>query len=76
MSCMQIHHRCSVCRYITVSKEAQRALFYALVEASDVDPDQAPLVLWLNGWVSADPAHFLFIVLLFSYYYRLFIIEI
>ena len=38
-------------RYVTVDEEAGRALFYAFVESSN-DPDNAPVVLWLNGWVN------------------------
>eukprot|EP01018_Ginkgo_biloba_P005827 Gb_35188 [translate_table: standard] len=34
--------------YITVDKEAGRALFYWLIEATE-DPSSKPLVLWLNG---------------------------
>lgn len=36
------------CSYITVDKQAGRALFYVLVE-SENDPVYDPLVLWLNG---------------------------
>lgn len=36
------------CRYVTVDEEAERALFYALVESSG-NPATDPLVLWLNG---------------------------
>ncbi|KAG1331789.1 putative serine carboxypeptidase II-3 [Cocos nucifera] len=35
--------------YVTVDKEAGRALFYYLAEAASTDPSSRPLVLWLNG---------------------------
>lgn len=35
--------------YITVNQTAGRALFYWLVEATNVDPTTAPLVFWYQG---------------------------
>ncbi|CAL5066539.1 unnamed protein product [Urochloa decumbens] len=35
--------------YVTVDDQAGRALYYWLHEAEVVDPDAAPLLLWLNG---------------------------
>ena len=40
-------------RYITVSERKQRRLFYILTEAEE-DPENAPVILWLNGWVHAS----------------------
>lgn len=39
-------------RYVTVNEEAERALFYAFAE-SQSNPSEDPLLLWLNGYVSA-----------------------
>ena len=35
-------------RYVTVSEHKDRRLFYILTEAEE-DPENAPLILWLNG---------------------------
>lgn len=35
--------------YVTVHKKHGRALFYWLTEAATHNPEQKPLVLWLNG---------------------------